>query len=180
MKLISVGSLIPRKGIDQILEALSHCRYCKQIRLNLVGDGPEREFLETLVAQYSLHDIVHFGGEVPTAEIPDLLAESDVMVLASHSEGRPNSVLEAMASGLPVIATNIPGVNEIIHQQETGLLFRDGDPIQLARYIDTLIEDPDLIRRLGENAFRYIQDNDLVWGKTASAYVDAYNRVAEV
>ncbi len=178
LKLIFIGSLIPRKGVDQILEALSHSRHREQIRLNLVGDGPSRASLDALVSQYSLHGMVQFSGEVPEAGIPNLLAEADAMVLASHSEGRPNSVLEAMGSGLAVIATDIPGVNEIILHQETGLLFSDGDTAQLAGYIDTLIDHPDLLKRLGENAFRYIQDNGLVWEKTTNAYVDTYTRIA--
>jgi len=107
-------------------------------------------------------------------DIPSYLSDSDIFVLASWSEGRPMAVIEAMAAGLPVIASNIEGVNEIVQNDVTGLLFEPGDETQLAKHIANLSSDPEMRKRFGQAGRQYISDNKLLWSDTARQYEDIY------
>jgi len=109
------------------------------------------------------------------SDIPAVLTEADIFILASHSEGRPNVVLEAMAAGLPVIATNIEGINELIAHNENGLLFRDGSVGELTRYLESLSKDAKLRAELGRKARRFIVERNLSWSNTASRYSELYS-----
>lgn len=171
--LITVGSLIPRKGVDQILRALAQLEGVRPT-LSVVGAGPEERALTDMAKSLGLTERVTFTGRVEPGEVPALLAEADVFVLASHSEGRPNVILEAMAAGLPVIASDIPGVSEIVEYEHTGLLFDDGAMVQLVRCIETLSADQALRRRLGEQGRNRILGKGLTWPNCARKYVEVY------
>lgn len=174
--LITVGSLIPRKGVDQILRALAQLEGVRPT-LSVVGAGPEERALTDMAKSLGLTERVTFTGRVEPGEVTALLAEADVFVLASHSEGRPNVVLEAMAAGLPVIASDIPGVSEIVEHEHTGLLFDDGEMVQLARCIETLGADQGLQRRLGEEGRNRILSKGLTWPNCARKYVEVYREL---
>lgn len=114
-KFITVGSLISRKGIDQVIR--SFARLYKEndsIRLTVIGGGPERENLESIVSSYSLHEVVEFTGLIERSRISKLIRESDCFVLASKAETFGVVYLEAMSSGLPVIATRNGGVDHMV------------------------------------------------------------------
>jgi len=174
--LITVCSLIPRKGVDQIVRALARLGGV-QPTLNVVGTGPEEQSLREMANSLGLAGRVTFRGRVAPGEVPALLAEADVFVLASHSEGRPNVVLEAMATGLPVIASDIAGVSEVVEHGRTGLLFDDGEMVQLARCIETLSADQALQRRLGEEGRNRILSKGLTWPNCARKYVEVYREL---
>lgn len=176
MHLITVGSLIPRKGVDQILRALAQLDGVRPT-LTVVGSGPEEQSLREMAERLGLAGHVRFIGRVEPKEVLALLAEADVFVLASHSEGRPNVILEAMAAGLPVIASNIPGVREIVDHGATGLLFDDGAIVPLARCIETLSADQALRRRLGEGGRDRILSKELTWPNCARKYVEVYREL---
>jgi glycosyltransferase involved in cell wall biosynthesis len=114
----------------------------------LVGEGPERSEIEAEIRRLGLVRSVRLIGE--RADVPALLADSDVFVLSSRSEGLPMSVLEAMAAGIPVIASNVGGLAELVVDGETGLLAHPGDPEALGAALGGLIADRDLRRRLGD------------------------------
>jgi len=176
LRLITVGSLISRKGIVHIINAAAQVAHRAAIRLQVVGAGPEQASLEAQVSETKMEDRVQFLGPAKPSAIPTLLADSDVFVLASHSEGRPNAVLEAMACGLAVVASDIPGVNELVTHHETGLLFRAGDSDQLADRLLELSVDSDLRLRLAENARRYVFREKLFWQTTAERYEAVYRQ----
>ena len=113
----------------------------------IVGEGPDRPRLEEEIEALGLSGRVRLAGE--RRDVPELLAAADVFVLPSASEGLPVSVLEAMAAGLPVIASRVGGVPEQVSDGETGLLVEPGDPSDLTAALDRLIADPSLRRRLG-------------------------------
>jgi glycosyltransferase involved in cell wall biosynthesis len=114
----------------------------------LVGDGPERALVEEEVRRLGIEALVRLLGE--RSDVPELLRRADIFVLSTRSEGLPLSVLEAMAAGLPVVASNVGGVPELVIDGETGLLVPPGDPHSLAGAIERLLGDPRLSRRFGE------------------------------
>jgi glycosyltransferase involved in cell wall biosynthesis len=98
-------------------------------------------------------------------------------VFASEREGRPNAVIEAMAAGLPVIASRIPGITDLIEDGSSGLLFDAGDANKLATHIAMIAEDAELRLRVGNAAHRAIVDRGLNWESTARRYVELYAAV---
>ncbi len=176
VSLLTVGSLIPRKGLDQLLDGLAAAS--SNCTLGVVGEGPEEAALRQRCDELGLTDRVRFEGAVAPDALPDRLASGDVFVLTSHSEGRPNVVLEAMAAAMPVIATDIDGVRELVCDTQTGLLFRDGDTQALARCIDRLAGDVETRHRLGNAGADRIRDLGLLWTQTATQYLQAYSRAA--
>jgi glycosyltransferase involved in cell wall biosynthesis len=127
-----------------VLSRFTHARF------ECVGDGPERGRLETLVAARGLSSAFTFRGHQP--DVPGVLAAADVFVLPSRSEGFPNVVLEAMASGLPVIASALPATREVIEPEQSGLLVPSGDSRALADAICRVMGDPSFAARLGQQA----------------------------
>jgi glycosyltransferase involved in cell wall biosynthesis len=113
----------------------------------IVGDGPDRLELEEEIRTLGLADSVQLAGE--RRDVPELLARADVFVLSSRSEGLPVSVLEAMAAGLPVVASRVGGVPEVVVDGRTGVLVRPSDPDELAAALQRLVDHPALRRRLG-------------------------------
>ncbi len=175
VRVVTIGSLIPRKGIDQIIKAMAQATNRENLRLSIIGTGPEAGALNQMVSDLGLARNVRFVGQVAASDIPDTLADADIFVLASHSEGRPNVILEAMAARLPVIATNIDGNKELIAHNENGLLFQDGAVEELTRHLESLSRDAELRDKLGGNARRFIVEHDLSWSNTACCYSELYS-----
>jgi len=148
---ICVGRLSFEKGHADLMRAMSLlAKRSSEIRnytLVIVGDGPERKSLEAVAKQNGIDGMVRFAGH--QANIRPYLAIADFLVLPSHSEGSPNVILEAMAAGLPVAATAVGGVPEIVVPEKTGLLVPVRNPEAMAKAIEVLIGDKDLRERLG-------------------------------
>ena len=174
LKLIFIGSLVHRKGIDQLLRALNEVK-TRDFFLNLVGTGPLEDQLKLLVKELNLTSKVNFIGSVPHQKIPQILQQADVLVLPSHHEGRPNVVLEAMFAGLPIIGTNIGGIQELVQNYKTGILFKDHDVCALAEAIIYFIDNPDKIEEMGQASREWIISQRLTWNNAAQAYVDLFS-----
>jgi glycosyltransferase involved in cell wall biosynthesis len=144
----TVARLHPQKGHHFLIQAIpSIIERVPETHFLFVGGGELRESLETLVQNQELSDVVHFLGV--RHDIPELLALSDVFVLPSLWEGLPNSLLEAMAAELPVVATAVDGTPEVVKADETGFLIPPADVDALVEAICRLLEEPNLRRRLG-------------------------------
>ncbi len=172
--LLTIGSLIPRKGMLLILDALAGLADKHTFLLRLAGDGPLREQLEKKAQDLGIDKQVEFLGSVDARRIPVLLKQADMFLLASHWEGRPNAVLEAMAAGLPVIASDIDGVNELVVEGQTGLLFRDRDSNALRGCIERLMADPAQAASYGRAGSLRIVEKGLQWRNTAQRYMQLY------
>jgi colanic acid/amylovoran biosynthesis glycosyltransferase len=135
---------------------------CHQLRgrgfnfeCHFVGDGPDRKALTDLVERAGLSDRVHFHGRLTRDEIAHLLLDADVLVTPSvptrdgRREGIPVVLMEAMGSGVPVIASQLSGIPELVNDQLTGLLVPPGDATSLADALERYLKDPDLRQRLG-------------------------------
>jgi colanic acid/amylovoran biosynthesis glycosyltransferase len=150
-RLFCSGRLAPEKShfvLIRALKMLSDRGY--DLELRLAGNGPSKAQLEALTKQLDLEHQIHFLGFLSENEIIDELQRSDVFVLPSFVEGVPVSVMEAMAIGVPVIATNIAGTSELIKNGETGLLIRPSDPEALADAVVRMIDDYDFRKRSAE------------------------------
>jgi len=145
----TVGRLQPVKGTRHLLEAWSRLvSGHPDAILLLVGGGSQQAALERMSRHLGISEHVRFLGD--RADVPDLLRGMDVFVLPSLWEGMPNAALEAMAVGLPVVATAVGGTPEVVVDGVTGLLIPPGDPDALAQSIAHLLCDPDLRYRMGQ------------------------------
>jgi glycosyltransferase involved in cell wall biosynthesis len=171
------GRIVFQKGVDVLLNALSRMPSCAQVFLEVIGDGPARPALERLARGLGLDDRVRFVGWKTPPEMPGLYRQLDAFVLPSRDEGMPNVVLEAMATGLPVVATRIAGNEELVIQGETGFLVPPEDSDTLATTLTTLVPDPSLREHMGA-AGRALVEERYTWARVAERYLDVMKRVA--
>ena len=143
-----------------------------RLRLVLVGDGPERANLETLVGELGLNDRVWLAGDQQA--VPAWLRTLDIFVLPSLGEGISNTILEAMATGLPVVATRVGGNPELVTPGESGLLVPPGDSESLAGALAQLVADPDLRQSMGEAGLARVR-RDFHWENTVARYLEVYD-----
>lgn len=144
-QVVSVGRFAFPKDFATLVEALAATR--ADYRAAFVGEGPLLPEIAAAIRQRGLTERIDALGN--RDDVPDVLASADVFVLSSRSEGFPVSILEAMAAGLPVVATDVGGVAESVIEGETGLLVPPGDPRALAAALDRLLTDRALRLRLG-------------------------------
>ena len=137
--LLSVGALIERKGHHLVIEALASL---PEARLAIAGDGPEDGALRALAHRLGVADRVRFLGNVPHEELPRIYGAADVLVLASSREGWANVLLEAMACGTPVVATDIWGTPEVVTSPVAGRLVARRDAAAIADGVRDLLADP--------------------------------------
>jgi L-malate glycosyltransferase len=143
-----IASLLPIKDHGTLLRAVSLLRGRRpDLRVVIVGAGPALASLETLAQTLGVADIVRFAGLRP--QVPSFHYLFDVSVLCSTSEGFPNTLVEAMAAGRPIVATDVGGVRDAVRQDDNGLLVPAQNPEAVAGAIDTLLADPERARQMG-------------------------------
>lgn len=146
--LICVANFHAYKGHSHLLRALHSVREAEpRVQLLLLGDGPLAKALEVLASKYSLTDCIHFLGH--RRDVTRMLQLADIFVLASEREAFPVCILESMAAGRPVVATEVGGIPEAVVHGETGLLVPPGDSGALAEAILTLLRDPARAQAMG-------------------------------
>jgi glycosyltransferase involved in cell wall biosynthesis len=151
--ILSVGRLSREKGQADLIEAVSLLRKengSRNLCLVLVGDGPDKQKLQHAAAAAGIADSVLFAGH-QTDVIP-FYSMADLLVLPSHTEGSPNSLLEAMAAALPIVATAVGGVPEIVSDHKEGLLVHERRPAELAGAISLILGSETFRRRLSDSA----------------------------
>ena len=154
--IITVANLRPEKNHETLLAAAAVLlRTRPGLRFQIVGDGPRRADLEELSHARGLGAHVEFLGH--REDIPTLLAAADVFVLPSRSEAFPNGAIEAMAAGLPVVASNVGGLRDLIQNGRTGVLVPPGNPEALAGALQSLIDNPAGAEALGRAARSEVQ-----------------------
>lgn len=151
--ILSVARMVPVKDHVTLLKAFKKVvSEVESVKLLLVGDGPLRDDLEKLAEQSGIKDKVYFAGY--QYDMENWLAAADMAVLSSHVEGLPCFVVEAMAAGLPVVATAVGGTLETLVDGESGFFAPQEDSDYMAKRIISLLKDDDLKKRLSENASR--------------------------
>jgi len=143
--------------LDTIVKATRIvARKSKDVEVCMVGDGPLRSNTIQLVHSYNLTNLFSFTGTLGSSQVAEKLGKASIFILPSLKEGMPFSLLEAMASGLAVVGSNISGINDVVVHGKNGLLVPSSSPEALAEAILTLLKDSNLRRRLGENARNYV------------------------
>lgn len=154
---VLVARMSPEKDIDTLLHATAHVVRCEPaFRVEIAGDGPCLPALRQATAELGLRDHVRFLGQV--RDVAALLARARMFVLSSLSEGISLTLLEAMACGLPLVATHVGGNPEVIAEGDTGFLVPPQNPPALADALLRLWRDPALCVRLGESGRRRVED----------------------
>ncbi|HVL69549.1 MAG TPA: glycosyltransferase [Vicinamibacterales bacterium] len=150
-RIITVANLRPEKSHETLIAAAALLsRTHPHLRFLIVGDGSRRQALEQFARARGVGGMVEFLGH--REDVPALLARADVFVLPSRSEAFPNGAIEAMAAGLPVVASAVGGLLDLITSGRTGLLVNPGDAEALANALRSLADDPARTRMLGEQA----------------------------
>ena len=174
--LTTAGSLTENKNTVSVLKAVNNLtKRGFKVTLNIIGDGPCKQSIQNMIIKFNLQDNVIIHGALCQEDVFRIVGKSNIFILASYREGRPNVVLEAMAMGALVIASKIEGVMELIEDQYTGLLFDPNDFNTLEECIKKVINSNELLNQLPENALNYIRDRNLYWNETAEKYMDVYN-----
>ncbi len=170
-RVVFTGRLHPQKNIPLLLEAWTKVARRSSANLILVGPGNERQNLEELAASLGIADRVQFTGGV--ADPADYLRAADIFVLPSVAEGMSNSLLEAMATALPSVASRIAGNTDLIDDGRSGLLVSEPDASSWSDAILDLLESSELARRLGAAARRRI-DEEFALPVVVDRYVELY------
>jgi glycosyltransferase involved in cell wall biosynthesis len=168
-RILFVGRLAEQKNVALLLHAFAAISR-KEAHLQIAGDGPLRDSLEILADDLQLSGRVTFSGWLDRSEMPGLYRRSTLLILPSHYEGMSNAVLEAMAAGLPVIATAVEGIGELIADGQTGIIVPPGDAPALARAMDRLLDDATLREQLGTRAREHVE-RCFSWDAAAQAYL---------
>jgi glycosyltransferase involved in cell wall biosynthesis len=144
-RLLFVGRLAPEKGCLVLIEAVAQL---SDVTLDVVGDGPSRAELGERAAALGIADRVVFHGYMDETGVRRRLAEADVFVMTSFAEGVPVVLMEALAAGVPAVATRIAGIPELIEDGVTGMLVAPAEPAAAAEAVRRLLEDPELRNRI--------------------------------
>jgi len=174
INLLSVGRLISRKRIDWLIEAVGLAvREGLDIRLNIVGDGNLLAELQKKAADMNVSNRVVFMGLVERRQMPEVYRANDIFVMASQHEGMSNAMLEAVASGLPVVTTACEGAQELIG--DNGIIVNYPDSRGFAAAIKTITSDTEKYKAMS-NAGRRIAEK-FSWSAVADRYIQYYERV---
>jgi glycosyltransferase involved in cell wall biosynthesis len=174
LKLLTVGRLSATKRLSLLIEAVEHLRATgAQVKLDIIGGGALEAELRQLLDRKQLRDAVTLAGRHSAREMPEIYCRHNVFVSASSQEGMSNAMLEAMASGLPIVTTRCEGLDELI--DDNGLIVDEATPDALTRAIQTLIDDPAKRQAMAVAARK--QAEKFNWGAVAEAYLQVYAKV---
>ncbi len=175
--IISVGRLHPQKGFDKLIDALLGILMASDVdepvHLLIVGEGPQRQRLESQIERFGLDDYVHLIGRQP--DTAPLLRAADLFVLSSRWEGMPNVLLEAMAAGLPCVATNVEGVAELVTHERTGLCVNPESNGSLSGAIERLLIESTLATKIAAAGQARVREA-FSWEQTIIGFEAVWNK----
>ena len=165
-KILAIGQLKEKKGFSYLIDAVKILRdhHDFDVVLEIVGAGPLEQSFRDQISTNGLDEIVTLTGSLPHPSVVARLGSASVFVMSSvlasngDRDGIPNVILEAMASGVPVVATSVSGIPEVVHDEKTGLLVTPNSSEALAEAIHRLLADPELRHQLAENAREFVAE----------------------
>jgi len=174
LKLVTVGRLSVTKRVEMLIDAVEilHKDGCK-VHLAIVGGGQMQQQLKKFVLERNLSDIIELTGRISAENMPQLYRQNDIFVSASLQEGMSNAMLEAMASGLPIITTRCEGVEELI--TDNGLVVEQANAEEIAKAVRELADDRQAHKQMSIAARR--QAEKFSWNKAALSYVEQYHKI---
>lgn len=159
IKLLYVGPLSRIKGVDILLRACAELKdRSVNFHLTVAGDGQQRADLENLSRQFGITDQVHFAGRIPRKNLGSFYRSADLVCVPSRSDSLPTVVMEAMIAGRPVAGAKVEGIPTMVHHLEDGILFAPEDAKDLASQIEYVAMRPELLRKLGQQAWIEAKD----------------------
>jgi glycosyltransferase involved in cell wall biosynthesis len=170
--LLYVGRLDPEKRIEEIIQSVALAVKKIDFRLVVVGKGTRRTSLEQLTHRLGITDKVIFTGFVPDEELPYFYKLSRCFIIASIAELLSLVTLQAMASGLPIIAVNVGALSELVKDKINGYLYSEGDIPAIAQYIEDIIGRDDLYQKMTGKSLEFVQQHDIY--KTLKSFEKFY------
>lgn len=178
VRVLYVGSLIPKKGLQDLIEALSDPEFIG-VRLSVIGDGYYAANLKSLSEATGMKDRIEWLGIRKPQEVANAMRGADILCLPSHTEGTPNVVREAMASGLAVVATRVGGIPDLVQHGAAALLYDPGDINGLRACLRTLAANEDLRERLGKTGRELVVKSGSTWDSTAAEFDKLFRLLIE-
>jgi glycosyltransferase involved in cell wall biosynthesis len=174
IKLLTVCRLISRKRIDMLIKAVEYTgKLGMTVQLNIAGQGDLLAELTRLTKELNVGEQVNFMGRIPAEKMPQIYRDNDIFIMSSAHEGMSNAMLEAMATGLPIITTRCEGVEELI--DDNGIIVEKDDAELIAGAIKELADDTDRYTQTAAAAGR--QAEKFTWPKMAAEYLKCYRAV---
>ena len=179
LKLVSVARFSHPKNNMQLIRAVEQINklYSGSLQLNMVGDGPLLSEAQAYVTSHKLENEVHFLGS--RTDVDDILNQNDIFCLISNYEGLPISIIEAMRAGMPIIASNVGGVNELVQDGVNGFLIPRGNISELVEKLKYILDHKELIKFMGE-ASRKIYEEEYTADRMNQKILSVYNDVIAV
>lgn len=179
VRILTIGRLIPRKGFQLLIQALPQVieQATSDFEIELVGDGPYRDTLVAMAEELEVNHKIRFAGSVSYSELPQKYREADIFALCSLAEGMPLVVLEAMGTGLPIVASTVHGVEDLVRVGINGDLFPPSDVDGLAKSLVGLINDGEGRMRMGKSSIGLVQKYD--WKNIARSYLAVYQQILD-
>ena len=178
-ELLYVGRLDERKGVRFLFEALPLiAARCPEARLRVVGEGALRPALERMAAAQHVASHVEFMGWVPETQLIELYRRSRALLVPSRFEGLGVAALEALACGTPVVATDTPGLRDVVRDNRTGYLVPFGDSQALAQSAITLLTDAERWKRFSRESVQYVQEH-FAWERIVRAYASLIRKTVQ-
>ena len=176
VKILFIGRLIPRKGFQRVVQALPKIKELtsKPFEIEVVGTGESQTELDRMAEKLGVSELIHYVGTVPYEKLEKSYQYADIFVLTSLSEGMPAVILEAMGCGLPVVASDVGGNNELVEEGVNGYLIKGDDVEKIARDLAKLIEDDEARKEMGKRSREKSMKYD--WSVIMEKYNEMYNK----
>ena len=174
LRLLTVGRLSVTKRIEMLIDAVEilHRTACK-VRLTVVGGGKMEQQLRKIIKENELSDVIKITGRMDSKKMPEVYRRNDIFISASMQEGMSNAMLEAMASGLPIVTTRCEGLAELI--DGNGIIVKHDNIEDIAKAIKHLADDPELYKRMSTAARKQAEKFD--WANVALSYIEQYRKI---
>jgi len=174
LRLLTVGRLSVTKRVEILIDAVEilHREGC-EVRFTIVGGGQMQQKLKQIISGKNLADIIELTGRIGAEDMPQVYRQSDIFISASMQEGMSNAMLEAMASGLPLITTRCEGVDELI--ADNGIIVNNANAREITDAARKIADDRQLYKKMAIAAKRQAQK--FTWNKVASKYIELYHKI---
>jgi len=174
LRLLTVGRLSVTKRVEILIDAVEilHREGC-EVHFTIAGGGQMLQKLQQIVSGKNLADIIELTGRINAEDMPQVYRQSDIFITASMQEGMSNAMLEAMASGLPIVSTRCEGVDELI--ADNGLVVENANAEEVAKAVRRIADDRQLYKQMAVAARKQAQK--FSWNKVASQYIELYHKI---